>query len=138
MSHNVLTFRLRLSEWLLAAIMTTWGVVLLLPEATFQTNPVYTGLARFAPENAWGLVALALGTLRLFALFVNGNWRRSPHLRSTLAFLSCFVWFQIVIGLLQVRASTGLAVYPWFFILDVYCVYRASSDARESDERARA
>jgi hypothetical protein len=133
------TFPVRVTEWLVAGIMFSWSLACwkMTPEAWAQ--PTFSGLAQFADQNTWAFFAFWIGVIRLAALTINGAWRPSPHLRAGCAFLACFMWLQISLGLMTSdAASTGIAVYPWLLLADIYNVFRASHDARLSDERARA
>lgn len=123
-------FPTRASEWVLASILASWGLMLLRSEATFATSPSYIGLERIASENTWGWFCLAIGVSRLVALAINGHWVPSTyHLRSITSFVSCFFWFQISLGIMASHlASTGLAVYPWLMVLDIICTYRTARD----------
>lgn len=129
--HFTKTFPQRVSEWALASILCSWGLMLLRPESTFATSGSYIGLARLAAEDTWGWFCFIAGALRLTALAINGLWTPTYHIRSLLAFLSCFFWFQISLGFMASgNATTGLAVYPWLLLLDTYSTYRAARDFR--------
>lgn len=132
------SFPIRVMEWLLAGIMVSWGLVAWSLTPADWANPLYSGLRRFGENNTWAFFAFWIGTIRLAALTINGAWRSSPHLRAGCAFLACFMWLQISLGMFaaEVRA-TGLAIYPWLLLADIYNVFRASHDARLSDDRAR-
>ena len=133
------TFPIRVTEWLLAGIMLSWSIVCwnLTPE--LWSAPLYSGLARLAAQNTWAFFAFWIAVIRLAALTINGAWRPSPHLRAAGAFLSCFMWLQIALGIFASPiTTTGVAIYPWLLLADIYNVFRASHDARQSDDRARA
>lgn len=133
------TFPVRVMEWWTAGLMVSWGIACwnITPEG--WASPHYTGLARLADNHTWGAITATIGLLRLAALFRNGGWRPSPHLRAAGAFLACFAWLQLSLGYLTADASSmAIAVYPWLLLADIYNVFRASSDARDSDDRARA
>ena len=88
------------------------------------------------PETAWGTACILIGGARLAFLFVNGLWRRSPHLRLLGAFAACFFWFQITAGFVFAGTwSTGLAIYPVLFLLDFYNILRAATDAAIVDHK---
>lgn len=128
------SLRFRLCEWVLSGVLFSWGWILLLPTQSFDL-PSLAGLRNIASENMWGSALLLLGAGRLVVLTINGAWRRNPHARGVGAFLSCFVWCQISLGLLNSGVvAPGIAVYPIFLIAEMYTVYRTSRDARESDE----
>lgn len=132
------SFPVRVCEWLLAGIMVTWGVAAWNHSNTEWANPIYAGLARIGDQHSWGAIVCTIGILRLAALFRNGGWAPSPHLRAAGAFLACFAWLQISLGLFAAPVvSTGIAIYPWLLAADIYNVFRASHDARLSDERGR-
>ena len=131
------TFPLRVAEWTMAGILISWGVVLALNPHVFD-QPHHAAMRRTAPQGVWAVVVLGVGVIRFMALVINGAWRASPHVRAACAFLSCFVWLQITLGLASVNlVTTGLAIYPWFLMLDTYNVFRASADARLADDRAK-
>jgi hypothetical protein len=127
------TFPTRASEWAMGAILFLWSAVLTINSDFFLTAAMHP-LARVASQETWAALCLSAGGGRLLVLAINGGWRRTPHLRAVTAFVSCFFWFQITIGLLQSHSiGTGLAVYPVLFFLDVYNVFRAARDAGSSD-----
>lgn len=133
------TFPVRVMEWLLAGIMFSWSFACWSLRPVDWANPLYSGLSRIADAPTWAFFAFVLGVTRLAALTINGAWRPSPHIRAFCAFLACFMWLQISLGIMaaDIRA-TGIAIYPWLLLADIYNVFRASYDARVSDERARA
>lgn len=133
------SFPTRVMEWLLAGIMVSWGVGAWNLPADSWASPHYSGLSRIADNHTWGAVCATIGILRLAALLRNGGWRPSPHLRAASAFLACFMWLQLTLGFFAADiTSMAIAVYPWLLLADIYNVFRASSDARESDDRFRA
>ncbi|WP_129505151.1 hypothetical protein [Bosea sp. Tri-54] len=92
-------------------------------------------------EDAWGKLAIAIGTFRLLALIINGTFARtwygrwSPHVRALASFLTCFLWFQISFGLFNSdAATTGLAVYPGLLVLDAMNIVAATRDAASMDK----
>jgi hypothetical protein len=124
---------MRASEWVLACMMTSWGIVLAQPADTFSLLPIYAGLHRIAEEEVWSLVCLFIGMVRLIALAINGAMPEfTLAARTVTAFLSCFFWFQITLGVIAAgvagTTNTAIAVYPWLAVLDVICVYRIAKD----------
>ena len=127
-------FRVRALEWLLAGVMITWAVILFQPEQSF-TNPSFHIIARLADEELVAWCCLIIGLARLAALYVNGAWVPSPWVRLFCALISAVFWLQIALGMAATAtATTGLAVYPWFVLCDLYSVWRAARDARLSRE----
>jgi hypothetical protein len=129
-AHISATFLERLAEWTFAAILTSWGLMLLRPEDSFGLSVSQATLARIASEEAWGYYCLTVGGSRLAALFING-WV-VPHtyfVRSATSFLSLLAWLTISLGLMASgTASTGLAIYPWIFLAELICLYRTGRD----------
>jgi hypothetical protein len=118
--------------------MFSWSIVCWQLTPAEWSQPVYSGLARLGSANTWAFFAFCLGALRLAALTINGAWRPSPHLRAAGAFLACFMWLQISLGVMTADVKAAeLAIFPWLLLADIYNVFRASSDARVSDDRAR-
>ena len=132
-------FPLRITDWLLASILTTWGLAALAVDPVVWQLHINHELGEFASQDVWGSVTVALGMIRLTALFINGALRRSPHARAIGSFLTCFVWLQLTLGVFTAPMSTISAfVYPWLLIADFYNVFRASQDAKFSDMKAMA
>jgi len=134
-------FNLRVSDWLMAMILTTFGGLLLANPAVFDPAHSFAVLSQMAPAQSWGLSCLAIGLTRLFALIVNGTFpafRWSPHIRFTMAMLSCFVWFQLTLGIALVPIATAaLAVYPYLCLFDLYNTFLAASEAGVVERRCR-
>lgn len=125
-------------EWAFALILTTFGWTLLLDADTFVASRSFSALAEWMSEDTWGWVCFLGGLLRLTILWVNGAWRRSPHLRATMAFLSCGVWFLLAWGLLSSGTTpTGVGTYFWILAFDAYNVLRAARDAGVVDTRIK-
>lgn len=119
------------------------GAIVYAPGDTV-TTPAWVVIQMIASEQTWGVCALFISGLRLIALIMNGTFwqtwyvRLSPHVRAVMAFLSCFVWLQISIGLFKGGAiSTGLAIYPLLLALDLYNGMSASHDAGAMDRMRR-
>lgn len=128
------TFPTRAPEWALGAVLYLWGMVLTFNTDLFTTQQSFHVLAQMMPQSTWAILCLGVGGCRLVMLVINGVWRRSPHLRAFAAFVACFFWFWISLGILQAGTfGTGLAVYPILFLLDAYNVIRAARDAGSSD-----
>ncbi len=129
-------FPLRVSDWLLGGIVTTWGLVCLYMPVTAWQQPIYSGLRAVAQQDTWGYLAVVIGFARMAALFINGAVRRTPHARGLGAFICVFLWLQLTLAMFNAEVvAIGVAVYPWLFLADIYNVYRASQDARDSDLR---
>lgn len=131
-------FPIRVSDWLLSVILFSWGLTVLFLDPAVWALPIYSGLDSLASQGTWASLAIALGAARLGALFVNGAVRRSPHLRAVGAFLAIFIWVQISLGSMTSEAAgAAVAIYPWLVFADMFNVYRAARDARQSDTAAK-
>lgn len=132
-------FPLRVTDWLLGGILTSWGLVCLsLSPATWEL-PIYSGLRVMADQATWAWFAIVIGSTRMIALFINGALRRTPHIRGLGAFLSVFLWLQLAFAMFNAEINAiGVAIYPWLVVADIYNVLRASQDARDSDIRYSA
>lgn len=126
-------FSERVSEWILSGMLVTWGLQCLHVPAEFWNDPIYAGIAKIMPKTMFGVVALSLGLGRMVALYINGAKRRTPHARAVGAFLSCFLWMQLTLGLLSAGSALGNSIIPWVFVAEMWNVYRAARDARLAD-----
>jgi hypothetical protein len=137
-THN---FALRVSDWTVACMLMVFGSILVGPQQTFQSTNAYAFLAQMASETAWGWLCILVATCRLAALIANGtfdNFRWSPHVRFLAALGTCFLWFQISLGMMLSPVwPTGLAVYPFLFLLDLYNSFLAASEAGVVERRLR-
>ena len=128
--HN---FAIRVSDWFASSVVLSFGLVLTRFPQVMDGNPWYRLLEQHAPAQTWGLVCAAIGLARVGALTVNGTFpafRWSPHLRFLMALMSCFVWFQITLGLIEAQAPTmAIAMFPHMLLFDLYNVFLASSEA---------
>lgn len=130
-------FKIRITDWLLSAILFSWGLALAVASPAVWALPTFSGLDRIAPQLAWAVAATLVGLVRIVALFVNGAVRRSPHLRMIGAFLSIFVWVQLCLGVtFSDLVGPGIAIFAWLAVADIFNVYRAAADAHASDARA--
>ncbi len=128
------TFPTRASEWALALMLFLWSVVLTLNPDLFVETQSFKPLSRLVDQQTWAILCFVVGGGRLIMLAINGAWRRTPHLRTGAAFISCVFWFQISVGLFESGTfGTGLAVYPVLLFLDAYNCIRAARDAGSSD-----
>ena len=128
------TFPGRQTEWLLTSVLIGWAAMLIINPDMFRTTATYANFGEIMSQSMWAMACLYVGVARLAVLIINGAWRRSPHLRAGLAFLTCLFWYQITVGMLQSGTlSTGLAVYPAFFLFDAINVIRSMGDAAVTD-----
>jgi hypothetical protein len=130
-------FKIRITDWLLSAILFSWGLALFAVDPSVWALPTLNGLSSIAPQIVWASAATVIGFARIIALFINGAMRRSPHLRLIGAGLTIFLWVQLSLGVLcSDMVGPGIAIFPWLAFADMFNVYRAATDARASDHRA--
>jgi len=129
------TFPARASEWALASMLFLWSFALAgTPDLFERPNSPFGPLLGLMTQNQWAWLCFVAGLVRLVSLTINGAWRRTPHLRAFTAFISAGFWFYIASGIVMSgNGTTGLAIYPVLFLLDVYNVMRAVGDAGSAD-----
>lgn len=123
----------RLSEWMLAVVMTLWGGVLLNSRQLFD-QPTWAGFRTlFHDEATLGWLMVAFGFLRLAGLVVNGARANvTPWIRSISASFGFLLFTGITYGYaLSGVVSTWLAIYPVFAVVELLNIYRAAHDAGE-------
>jgi cation transport ATPase len=124
----------RLPEWFLAVVTALLGLVLLLPEVTFE-QPSWAGFRTlFGDENLLGWIMVLLGLLRLVGLIVNGARKHvTPRIRQVSAGVGCLIFVGWACAFAASGViSTWLAVYPAFAVLELANILRASKDVGES------
>lgn len=135
-SRFLLIFNDRGLEWFSAFVMLSWGVTLALPGDTLS-GPSYAAFGRFGmTEEAWAGVFSAVGLARLVALYINGHWPKSPHIRMLGSLFGAISWGQVAYLLTLSTyfttgiAATGTAVYSLLALADLFGIARAAFDAR--------
>jgi hypothetical protein len=129
-------FQVRLVEWALSVIIINIGIRFLLADEVFHLFPSFTNMGSHMTEFSWGIFCVLVGFSRLAALAINGTFsttiysKYSPYVRGITAGFSAFVWCQIVLSMIGASVgSPGLAVYPVFIALEIYCVSHALNEA---------
>jgi hypothetical protein len=135
--HFRLAFMGRLCEWAFAVMLFLWGVVLAMPEATFDSR-AFAAFRMIADETTLGLFLILGGAIRLAVLSLNGLWRPLYYVRAWMALSSTVIWAAITIGFASSGAfGTWVAVYPVLLVFDALNVIRATSDAAAAELAAR-
>lgn len=132
----LLIFNDRGMEWFSAFVMLGWGVILISPGETLS-GPQYAAFGRFGfTEEFWAWAFGAAGLARLVALYINGNWPRSPHIRMVGSLFGAVSWAQVSYLLYLSSAgighapNTGIVVYGALALADLLGIARAAFDAR--------
>jgi hypothetical protein len=127
----------RATEWLTSSVLLVFAAVLALPGDTLA-SPGFMVLREFGFDEAMVSTPLALVAAgRIVALYINGNWRRSPELRAVGAvigsaifgFLALSFGWPYLVGVSS-SASTGAATYTVLALFDVLAAYRSGADVR--------
>lgn len=125
-------FGARLSEWSLAVHTLLFGYVLLIADGIF-TQPAWLGFAQHIEQSTLGWFMFLLGVLRLGGLAVNGARKHvTPYIRIVSAACGFVIFSLITAGFAMGYTTTSLAIYPIFAIVELFNIYRASSDAGEA------
>ena len=104
-------------EWRIAEALTAWasllyGVWLIVPGTTMDASiaPVYAVIVALGvPEEVWGLLFLAAGVFRLYAVLYKRH-----NLRRWAALLAIWQWGLFALGLF---AASPMAALPTFCLL---------------------
>ncbi len=123
-------------EWFAACVMLAWGVTFSLP-GDLLNEPAFIAFHRFGTTDSfWAFIFSAAGAARLIALYINGRWPRSPHIRIVCALFGAVSWAQIAYLFLEAALinntpiGTGPAVYALLAGFELISVHRAAFDAR--------
>lgn len=123
-------------EWFSAGVMLVWGLTLIAPGQTLD-GPQYAAFGRFGiTEAMWAYVFGTVGAVRLVALYINGNWPKTPHVRMLGSLFGALSWAQVAWLLTESTYvatgvwNTGSGVYALFAIVDLLGIARAGFDAR--------
>lgn len=133
-------FEARAIEWFNALYLAAWGAYLILHPGIF-TGPAregWAGLMSIAAQETWGFGAFCFGSIRVVALFINGQWGLTPLIRVATSFTSVFVWFWVLVGLVKTGIPhTGIVLYGGLMLADMYSAFRAAADAYEAEAMKR-
>ena len=124
----------RLSEWFAACMLMALGFMLSSNPDLMTTakTSVYQLLLMIATQETWSMTMKLFASGRLLILLINGAWRRSPHLRSASAFVTCFFWTQIALSSMQTFGYV-FTFSAGILLLDFVNSIRAARDARVVD-----
>ena len=128
----------RATEWLTSIQLLVFGLILTLPGNTLASSPAYFGLVNIGfTELSLAAPLLITGTMRLCALYINGNWRRTPWLRAGGAVVGMSLFSILSVSALWAyflggssALSTGAGAYGVLAAFDALAAYRSGADAR--------
>jgi hypothetical protein len=126
----------RTNEWFSSLVMIAWGATMALP-GDLLAQPGFVAFHRFGmTESFWAFLFSIVGAARLVALYINGRWPRSPHIRMFGALFGALSWVQVSIllyeaaGINNTPITTGCAVYALLAAFELFSINRAAFDAR--------
>lgn len=129
-------FRLRAPYWIMSGIMFGLGVSLTMNPNIFTKDVKayqYVFANRVFDQHTWAILCIVVASIRILALVVNGTFEAFPwsnHIRSILAFLACFLWFQIGLGVWTEGVldgwNTAMPIYAGLLLFDVLNTYSAA------------
>lgn len=128
----------RMAEWLTATVTLAIALTLALPGDTLLVGRAFRALADLGvTEMSLAIPTAAIGAARMAALYVNGQWRRTPSIRMAGAMLGAGMFGFLSVGTMApyLTGSTPaptivasiLAVLAAF---DIIAAYRSSHDAK--------
>lgn len=126
----------RTVEHMLAWMIVVWSGAVAWPGSMMQ-GPSYQYLLVIAPEAFWGVTGVAIGSLRLLALYINGNWRRTPVLRFVGA-MAGLVWWLILAALYWLAIQNGAPDFPMRYVFTVFMFFEGYSCFRCGQDHAAA
>jgi hypothetical protein len=125
----------RALEWFSAFVMLSWGLVLALPGDSLAGQNFYAFRRYGMTEDLWAWIFGAVGSARIIALYINGRWPRTPHIRMLGALFGAVSWGQVAWLITESTlatgvASTGIPVYAMLALADLFSIFRSAFDAR--------
>jgi hypothetical protein len=131
-------FKDRHAEWIVGIALIFWGTIVLGNPDLFTQVGLYHKMVNLASQKVWGYCAVAIGTLRITFLIINGTWKRSAHLRALGSGLSACLWAAIWSSYFTLdNIVPNLATIGALLALDIYSVWSASAEAKHSDIRTK-
>ncbi len=125
----------RWAEIWFSVIMWVVGLTCLMPWPTF-VGPQYRIITSYVSETTAGVIALAVGTARITALYINGRRGRETSFVRTLGCLSGFLfWLAMALGfaLAFPPLSLSAGIYSVFAIAELHSSGRAAGDMAAED-----
>lgn len=109
---NALHIETRPLEISTAVQSILWGTWLLLPFQTFGSSPVFSVMAVVAPEQVWGVLALASGVFQLVAAHTKRlKWRWYATC------LTLFLWMFIDVAFWLTQSYSTASVANLVFVV---------------------
>lgn len=125
----------RWAEIWFSVIMWVVGLTCLMPWPTF-VGPQYRIITSYVSEPTAGLIALAVGTARITALYINGRRGRETSFIRTIGCLLGFIfWLAMAAGfaLAFPPLSLSAGIYTVFAVAELHSSGRAAGDMAAED-----
>lgn len=127
-------FRERLPEWATSTALFFWGLIVYSQDNSLWTREFFSVLAEIGDQKTWGIIAMAVGSMRIIALGINGLWRPTAHIRAIGALIGSVIWTAIILGYLGLNwVPPALATQTVFLALDLTSLWYAAGDAKMAD-----
>jgi hypothetical protein len=125
-------------EWIQAAGMLGWGLLVLASPGTFQAQEFFHPLLILMSQTQWGISAMLIGITRLVFLVINGAWRPSAHIRAVGCGLGAMLWGSLLVSALNLSWITPTsAIFTMLLGLDLISLWFSAGDAKLADLSAR-
>lgn len=116
---------LRYPNWIMSALIFCIGVILYINPHIFSGDVKayqYVYLNRIIHQEWWAAICMIVGAAEILALIVNGtfpSFTYSAHLRTIGAALACFVWINILFGVMHAgELTTAQPIYVVLLLFD--------------------
>lgn len=130
-------FRRRVFEWYGASVAMALGVMSLMGVQFYAAE----AMGRVGPMGIWTYALVALGLARLGALYINGHWRPTYHVRTLCSCISSVVWFECGLAAMGVGGGPfrleGSVVFVAMMISEAFVASITAHEARVADEAAK-
>lgn len=132
------SFRNRMPEWVLAAGLLLWGILVCMYPIALTTESSHIITAVVSPFG-WGIIAIIAGLIRLIFLIINGAWRPSAHIRAIGSIISASLCGAIVVSTIT-SVSLIIVTVPYviLLVLDLISLWFSAEDAKLADLRAKS
>ncbi len=132
------TFRERMPEWITSTALFIWGLIVLTQDSTLFSREFFSVLATIASQAVWGWTTMLIGAARVVALFINGAWRPTGHIRALGALFGTIVWAGLIMGYLVLDWNPpALATQAAMLAFDISALWFAAGDAKIADVKAQ-
>jgi hypothetical protein len=101
----------------------------------FETGEQWARFADLGSEREWGAFVGSIALIRIAALLVNGNYRRTPAARAVTALLGAglFAFMSSLFLVPEMTVNSGFFTYGLLAVGDLVSCRRAAADAAIAD-----